>query len=84
MKTNNTTITKKVVQVSDEKLSTMLKFVIDKHNTCKTKLVLLSLQIEKEFGIYCPASRIEEYMAKISFVEDFEKEGRKVQYGYRM
>lgn len=75
---------KKVAHISDEKLSTMLKFVTDKHPEAKNNFMLLSLKIQENFSTYCPCGRIEEYIAKISFIEDYELEGRKIEYGHRM
>ena len=75
---------KKTTTISDAKLSTMLKFVTDKHPESKNNFMLLSLKIQENFNIYCPCGRIEEYIAKISFIEDFELEGRKIEYGHRM
>lgn len=74
----------KITSVSDAKLSTMLKFVTDKHPEIKNNFMLLSLKIQENFSTYCSCARIEEYMAKITFIEDFELEGRKIEYDHRM
>lgn len=75
---------KKTIIVSDAKLSTMLKFVTDKHPEIKNNFMLLSLKIEKNFKVYCSVVSIEEYYAKITFIEDYELESRKIEYGNRM
>ena len=74
----------KITVISDAKLSIMLKFIKDKHPEIKNDFMLLSLKIQENFNTYCPCGRIEEYIAKISFIEDFELEGRKIEYGHRM
>lgn len=74
----------KIITISDAKLSTMLKFVTDKHPEIKNDFMSLSLKIQENFNTYCSCGRIEEYIAKISFIEDFELEGRKIEYGHRM
>lgn len=70
--------------VTQNQLSIMLVFILDKYSDIKDNYVELASKVSLEFNVSCFPQQIEQYYANILCGEDYELEERRMSYGYRV